>query len=315
MPRTRPRKRPATRALLATAEKHVVYVHGICRHDPGFSKPWFAAMKPYVGDIQEENCHEVLWSDIVHPTALASMARAQIRSRAVLNLMHPKAPEDGEPDVMTQIKDFLADRAQQQFLEANLRSAGPGQGTALMRLPTVAPQAMFSIPALECVDDFADYLRDRNVRDQVIDRFHQVVRPLLGQGARLHVISHSWGTVVAYEGLRLLDGENVGEGIVHNFFTVGSALAIPPVKHRLIAEAMDGARPRLVQNWVNLDAHFDIVGGPLQGVPFAVDQEFLGLEPIGCSAIFPNPVCAHGSYFNMENVPVNRDIFGRFIGS
>jgi hypothetical protein len=315
MARVKTRKQRAARALSSPAAKYVVYVHGICRHDPGYSEPWFAAMKPYVGDVPEENRREVLWSDVVHPHAVTGIERAQVRSRAVLDLMHPAAAGEGEADLMAQIKDVLADRAQRQYLEANVRTAGSDGGTALVRLPNVAPQAMFGIPGLECVDDFGQYLLDRNIRDQVIGRFHQVARPLLEQGARLEVISHSWGTVVAYEALRLLDGQDITEGAVHNFFTVGSALAIPPVKRRLIAEAIDGARPRLVQTWVNLDAHFDIVGGPLQGVPFAVDQEYLGLEPIGCSSIIPNPACAHGSYFNVQNLAVNRDIFGHYIES
>ena len=39
---------------------------------------------------------------------------------------------------------------------------------------------------------------------QVIGRVHRVVRPLLAAGVELDVISHSWGTVVAYEGFREL---------------------------------------------------------------------------------------------------------------
>ena len=66
--------------------------------------------------------------------------------------------------------------------------------------------------------------------------------------------------------------------------------------------------------WINLDARHDIVGGPMKGLPFAVDREFLGLDPVGCWPSFlPNPACAHGSYFVKDNTAVNRDIFGRFI--
>jgi hypothetical protein len=37
------------------------------------------------------------------------------------------------------------------------------------------------------------------------------------------------------------------------------------------------------------------------------------VPPVGCSALIPNPTCAHGSYFNPDNEAVNRNIFGRFI--
>src|SRR5262249_5792436 len=154
---------------------------------------------------------------------------------------------------------------------------------------------------LDCLDDFGRYLLNSAVRRQVIDRFHRVVRPLLRKGARLEIVSHSWGTVVAYEALRLLDGENVPDRSAHTWFTVGSALAIGPVKRRLLPEAIDGRRPRAVQTWVNLNARFDIVGGPLQGVPFEVDYEYLGLVPVGCSWLIPSPSCAHSSYFHPEN--------------
>jgi hypothetical protein len=120
--------------------------------------------------------------------------------------------------------------------------------------------------------------------------------------------------VVAYEALRRMDGSpDLPDGSVPNFFTAGSALAIPPVKRRLLPAAADGARPRVARAWVNLNAHFDVVGGPLAGNPFVVDAEYLNLPPVGCSAFIPDPVCAHGSYFRPANVTVNRDIFGRYI--
>src|SRR5262249_27589427 len=163
--------------------------------------------------------------------------------------------------------------------------------------------------------DFGKYLRDDDIRRQVIARFHAVARPLLQNDARLEVISHSWGTVVAYEALRLLDEENIPDRLVHSWFTSGSALAIGPVTRQLLPEASDGQRPRTVQTWINLNARFDVVGGPLQGVPFEVDYEYLGLAPVGCSWLIPSPSCAHSSYFHLENDAVNREIFARHIQS
>ena len=75
-----------------------------------------------------------------------------------------------------------------------------------------------------------------------------------------------------------------------------------------------GQKPRLVGTWVNLNARFDIVGGAMQG-QYDVDHEFLGLTPVGCSRIIPNPACAHGSYFQAANEAVNRDIFAQYITS
>jgi hypothetical protein len=304
-------------------QSHVVYVHGICRHQPGYSDPWWQALKPYAPGIADANHHEVLWSDLITTAAAtAPISHSDRVTAAARDLLRPLA-DPHQPKLIDHVKDILADRAERQFLDASLKAAG-AETPALVAMPgavltmeTAGPRALVSIPGLECVDDFAQYLLDGDIRNQVIGRFHTVARPLLEGGARLEVISHSWGTVVAYEALRRLDGAGPGlpDRAVHTFFTVGSALSIGPVKRSLLPEAVDGRRPRLVQTWVNLNARFDIVGGNLRGNPFEVDYEYLDLKPTGCSSIIPNPACAHSSYFNPDNQAVNRDIFGKLIGS
>jgi hypothetical protein len=176
--------------------------------------------------------------------------------------------------------------------------------------------ALFSLPGFECINDFTSYLLDDATRQAVLQVFDDVVRPLLADGNQLEIISHSWGSVIAYEGLRRLDPlPEFADGTVLNWFTPGSALSIGPVKQELLPEASDGARPRVVARWVNLNAQYDVVGGPLQGNPYAVDAEYLDLPAVGCPWYFPNPVCSHESYFRAENLLVNRDIFGQYIES
>jgi hypothetical protein len=64
---------PAVSAARPLAMKHVVYVHGICRHKKHYSDEWWAAMKQFLPAIPEQNHHEVLWSDLVHPAAMVAM--------------------------------------------------------------------------------------------------------------------------------------------------------------------------------------------------------------------------------------------------
>lgn len=133
---------------------------------------------------------------------------------------------------------------------------------------------------------------------------------------RIHIVSHSWGTVVAYEGLRRLDSSPL-PGCVANLFVVGSALSISAVRTNLFVRLSDGRRPPLVRRIINLDACGDIVGGPI-GDHFAASREYLGLAPVGCATIpftntALNPSCARSSYFNPDDVEVNRDIFAAFI--
>jgi len=310
-------------ASAAVGTRQLVYVHGICRHDAGYSDPWWQAMRAYTPSISDDRRHEVLWSDVITPPGPERAASAEAAMAARLERAQPPADTD-EAMIATEIRDALADRAQRQHVQA-LQGAGgaervaatePVGAHAFLVMESIAPQAFLGIPDMECINDFAKYLRDSVLRDQVIGRFNDVVRPLLAGGDLVEVISHSWGTVVAYEALRRMDAGSVTElpgRAVLNFFTVGSALAIPPVKRRLLPVAVDGRRPRVVRTWVNLNAHFDIVGGPLRDNPFEVDYEYLGLPPVGCSAFIPNPPCAHGSYFRPANLTVNRGIFGKHI--
>ncbi len=290
----------------AVAGRFLVYVHGICRHDPGYSNDWWNALRPFAPSLQPGQLggsrREVLWSDLVNVSR---------RLERGPGLAAPAMPAEHR-ELSQRLKDQLEDRMQQEFA-----AVAPESTRDATRAPEFSlARGALTIPGFNCVDDFTVYLIDGSVRSQVINRFNQVVLPLLTSGAQIDIISHSWGTVVAFEALRLLDRDSrLATGSVLNWFTVGSALSIPEIKRRLIPEAIDGRRPRLVRRWVNLDAQGDIVGGPLKGVPYQVDEEFLNLPPTGCSKFFGliNPTCAHSSYFNSANGTVNQGIFGKFI--
>jgi hypothetical protein len=284
------------RAPREAGNHYLVYVHGICRHDPGYSDPWWDAMSPYVPSLQPGDLggtrREVLWSDLIGGT------RALARTN------------DAAAELARRLRDTLADRADRYVL----RSSPPVTSSDEAARALAVPRGLINIPGVNCIEDFTVYLTNNSVRARVIGRFLQVVEPLLNSGARLEIISHSWGTVVAYEGLRQLDSSGAS-GRVHNWFTVGAALSIREVKWQLLPEAQDGARPTLVEGWTNLDAYGDIVGGSLQPLGYHVDNEFLNLDAVGCSRVLGlvSPVCAHASYFQADNLTVNRDIFGRLI--
>lgn len=267
----------------ADVDKYVVYVHGICAHPAGYSDPWWAALKRHI-DVPEANRREVLWSDIVNREAIAPEARA------------PQAAE-----LSRRIRQALRERAVRQHTDL----------LGAESLQRVDPEGILdAIPGAKCVDDFVSYMLIPRVRTETLRRFTAVVTPLLRKpNAQVEVISHSWGTVVAYEGLLLLE-QAQHPGRVHNLFTVGSALSIDTVRAGL-QPAFAGRKPRMVDSWRNLNARYDIVGGYIPG---EVDSQRLGLRPVGCSWL-PNPSCSHGSYFEPANLVVNRDIFGQAIMS
>jgi hypothetical protein len=292
---------PTGRGLRGVGDRHLVYVHGICKHDPGYSTPWWNVLSEFeptafgAGTLDDTR-HEVLWSDLVNERGLTARG-----TRAV---------DGAQQQAAAEIREVLQDRMDRHAVDAGPRPA-PGEAPRSLS----DPRGFLSIPGLNCIDDFTVYLVDDSIRSQIIDRFTTVLQPLLEAGAELDIISHSWGTVVAYEGLRVLEDQGVTAPRVRNWFTVGAALSIPPVKLRLRPGNRDGHRPGMVRRWVNLNAHGDIVGGPLQGRPYQVDDDFPNLDPFGCGSFLGlvNPQCAHGSYFVTGNVAVNRDIFAAFM--
>jgi hypothetical protein len=266
----------------------VVYVHGISQHRSGYSDPWWNAMRPHL--MRPLTKTEVVWSDIVNPRSGTP--------RAVLSRATPEHAK-----LRSEIESELSRR-----IEASHDASGR---TRTSRDVMARAEADVLGDGLS-IDDFLRYMLDSSVRLQILQRFDAVVRPLLDNGVKLHVISHSWGTVVAYEGLRNLDSLSLS-GRVANLFVVGSALSIGAVQSNLFGRVADGRRPSLVDRFINLDAGGDPVGGALAD-QFGIDAENLGLHPTGCTTIpFTNIAvsisCAHSSYFREENTTVNRDVF------
>jgi hypothetical protein len=284
------------------AGRVLVPVHGICRHVAGYSNPWWDSLRPYttafgagaLGDTRRE----VLWSDLVNQRGLAH--------RGFRDLRDAEAVE--QADFAAKVRGVLEERTAAEGLED---APTPSAARDLFARDLGGERGL-SIPGFNCIDDFAVYMFNDSTRAEVIARFTAVVRPLLEAGVEVDVLSHSWGTVVAYEALRELESSFTTQ-LIRNFFTVGSALSLFPVKSRLRPANKDGRKPRIVRRWINLDAHGDPVGGELKGKPFQVDEEHLDLDNMGCGFLAPS--CAHGSYFQSGNAAVNRDIFARNINA
>jgi hypothetical protein len=290
-------KQSRTSDRVVIGPRSLVSVHGICHHPAGYSNSWWQALKPHLpaplAAELEGRRPEVLWSDLVN--APRAIDRDAFPADAL------RAFDAKQLDVTAELQDVLADRAR-QLLESELPAP---RGDFAEPSEVVLDRGSLRGAELNCIDDFTRYLLSNMVRREVQKRFLDVVLPLLEAGGRVDVMSHSWGTVVAYEALRTIDNRDL-RGKVANLFTIGSALSIGSVQRRL--ETDDGARPTHVLRWINLDARRDIVGGPLRAMGYRVDEEFLNLDPIGCR-ILDGFTCPHSSYFAAANIAVNRDIF------
>ncbi len=277
------RERPAP-GRVGRGNETIVYVHGISRHESGYSEAWHRALAPWLSFPRSRA--EVLWSRHVNPRSVGGERAAFAAERSAL---------------ADAIREELQARA-----AAMASTSGGGD-----RSPSVQERE----DGL-AIDDFTRYMLVAATRDAILREFDLVVRPLLLAGRTIQIVSHSFGTVVAYEGLRRLDQVAL-PGRVATLFVVGSALSIGVVRGNLFERVQDGRRPRHVGRTINLDAGGDVVGGPI-GPAIEVHEERLGIMPVGCARIpftnkALNPACAHASYFRADNVEVQRNIFTRFM--
>jgi hypothetical protein len=165
---------------------------------------------------------------------------------------------------------------------------------------------------LAIMQDFMAYLYNDKTRLAILKRFAEVVQPLLLAGHTVDVISHSEGTIVAYEGLRMVPP---GLGAVLNLFTVGTALGyawnplVPGsnVRDHLLPGNASGDAPSVVKAWWNVWAQGDPFASPLLPAYPGVTQDFGPMPPVGCGD--NQPSCIHESYFDPANTAVNQGIF------
>jgi hypothetical protein len=104
------------------------------------------------------------------------------------------------------------------------------------------------------------YLKNR---EGMGDSIRAILRAALASawatGARVALIGHSLGSVIAYDALFELSGEDAPSGHVDLFVTLGSPLATHFVQRSLKGARETGAAryPRNIRRWVNLTARGD----------------------------------------------------------
>lgn len=99
--------------------------------------------------------------------------------------------------------------------------------------------------------DLHAYYTDKNIREELRSMFEKAIRDNVTAGNRIMVVSHSMGTIIAYDVLRKLGKESHDIPIEH-FVTLGSPLGLPHVKHMIIKENHLVRTPSIVKKWSNL---------------------------------------------------------------
>ena len=99
--------------------------------------------------------------------------------------------------------------------------------------------------------DLHTYYTDKTIREELRGRLESTIRDNMNAGNRIMVVSHSMGTIIAYDVLRKLGKENNDFSIEH-FVTLGSPLGLSHVKHMIIKENHLVRTPSIVKKWSNL---------------------------------------------------------------
>ncbi len=269
----------------------VVWVHGIGPTVAGYSNSWTSVYDTFLG-LPRTDFSEVLWSDVYSSTS------------SVVNLGTNRVSLP--PSTQEQLAEAQVRRVLTTLLLARASAQAPGLALVgeWAQVTNRAATDQVALPAWVInpdayVGEFVKYLVNNDVRAAVKEKMKQQLRPLAASGCNSTVISHSWGTVVAYESLLDLEREEPAFRLAH-LFTLGSPLWLV---HYLL-EDTSGRKPHNVANWVNVHAQGDIIGAGLTPA-FQVDADY-AVPGFGTGN-------QHDSYFVAGNVAVERDIVAAVI--
>jgi hypothetical protein len=113
--------------------------------------------------------------------------------------------------------------------------------------------------------DLSAYFRYRTVGSMVRDRLQRVLLPALDSGDEICLVTHSMGTIVAYDVLwklsHMSEYRDYRDKAIALLLTLGSPLGEPGIRQQLYDahEPADGRYPRNIRRWHNFSAADDYV--------------------------------------------------------
>ena len=133
-----------------------------------------------------------------------------------------------------------------------VRGALSVAGSALDTIQGPGPYAAVRQAVLKAkLQDLHQYYEDEDVRDELRRRLESSLLSAGGsRGNRLMVISHSMGTIIAYDVLREF-GRRYPDFRVQHWITIGSPLGMSTVKYKIKQEYDLARTPTVVDRWSN----------------------------------------------------------------
>lgn len=99
--------------------------------------------------------------------------------------------------------------------------------------------------------DLHAYYNKATIRNELRGRLRAELVSDKHRGKRIMLISHSMGSIIAYDVLRELG--KVSQAVtVDHFITIGSPIGLPHVKYRIAKENPSVRTPSIVRKWTNL---------------------------------------------------------------
>jgi metacaspase-1 len=285
-------------------EHRIVWVHGIGDHKAGYSDPWRQNFNTYL-KLPHASYVEVVWETVFETTRQrATRGRGQPTGPVSMTRMEQLE----EAEIREQVQVILQARAsalQEGSASAPATRGRRGAGQEVLEWSRLrkGPRKRGFLDWLsqpdEYLGDFAKYLASKALRTAVKEEVKKKLRPLVEAEHRVSVVSHSWGTVVAYDALLDLAVE-LPTLRVAQLFTLGSPLWAV----RRFLEDSTGQKPAEVELWMNIEARGDPVGSWLSPA-FRVDRDFQ-VPSFG-------PGDPHGSYFAEGNEAVQGNLVAKTI--
>ncbi|MDM8524214.1 hypothetical protein QUF80_12660 [Desulfococcaceae bacterium HSG8] len=96
--------------------------------------------------------------------------------------------------------------------------------------------------------DLYRYYEEEDIRKELRKRLNDEI--LRHKEKRIMILSHSMGTIIAYDVLRAI-GKEYPRMVVDHFVTLGSPLGLPHVKYKIAQESSLVRTPSIVMNWSN----------------------------------------------------------------
>jgi metacaspase-1 len=253
-----------------SADKYrVVWVHGIGHPAVGYSDGWREAFNQYL-QLPDGDFVEVLWSPAYDAQRSATPEEGNLSRTLAMNL-----------------------RARGSAVASATSVPLVGEWSELE--PRLRAFPRWLLDPEDYIGEFIKYLMNEDIRAAVKERLKERLRPLANQGFAISIVSHSWGTVVAYESLLDLQNE-LPIFQLANLFTLGSPLWL--VQHLLHNHS--GQKPANTNQWANIHALGDAIGSWLKP-GYQVNQDFSVLD----ASHGHDP---HGSYFLPGNAEVQQMI-------